>query len=732
MHRLHRRSKQRRISEIDRYCERFSQLADRKRAEVALVLAKESAEKAAEIAETAARAKSEFLTNMSHEIRTPMNGVLGMTELLSKSKLNDRQRKLVNTAHQSAETLLNIINDILDFSRIEAGKLAFDDTDFDVRDSVENAIEVLAESAQTKLLEVACLVSREVPRWVRGDPTRLRQIIFNLVGNAIKFTDSGEVVVRVGVDQSIESYVALSFEITDTGIGIAPEAMRRILEPFEQADGTITRKFGGTGLGLPIARQLIELMDGKLEIESEPGKGSTFHFMVKMMPSMPEHNQELDQQFELSDTKVLIIDDNATNREVLHYYLADTGAISEAAADGPRALQMLRDAVERNQPFDVALLDMMMPGMSGLEVAEAIKTDPTLAATHIIILSSMGRYADMDGSGDAQDTSFLTKPVRQSELLVQIGITLEAPRVERVSEPQQDPLTQELEDSAELRSLDATVLVAEDNPVNQEVIVSYLETLGCHIDVVTTGVQVLSAVAGFSYDLILMDCQMPDMDGLEATRQLRLQEQQHPPCRTPVIAVTANAFQGERERCLAAGMDDYVSKPFKYAELREILQRWLLREGETGATSHAPGDLACAVAEDHSSGLESEGILVDEKALGEIRKLQRQGAPSVLDKIIKIYLETSPKLLETLHNAIAEDKPASSVRQAAHSFKSTNANLGATRLADLCGEIEEMARQDLTTGAERILREIERLFPRVCNRLAAELQNTPRRGRGLS
>jgi HPt (histidine-containing phosphotransfer) domain-containing protein len=229
-----------------------------------------------------------------------------------------------------------------------------------------------------------------------------------------------------------------------------------------------------------------------------------------------------------------------------------------------------------------------------------------------------------------------------------------------------------------------------------------------------------------------MDCQMPDMDGLEATRQLRLQEQQHPPCRTPVIAVTANAFQGERERCLAAGMDDYVSKPFKYAELREILQRWLLREGETGATSHAPGDLACAVAEDHSSGLESEGILVDEKALGEIRKLQRQGAPSVLDKIIKIYLETSPKLLETLHNAIAEDKPASSVRQAAHSFKSTNANLGATRLADLCGEIEEMARQDLTTGAERILREIERLFPRVCNRLAAELQNTPRRGRGLN
>ena len=530
----------------------------------------------------------------------------------------------------------------------------------------------------------------------------------------------------MGVDQSIEAYVALSFEITDTGIGIAPEAMRRILEPFEQADGTITRKFGGTGLGLAITRQLIGLMDGKLEIESETGKGSTFRFMVKLMPSMPEHDQELEQQFELSHIKVLIIDDNATNREILHYYLADTGAISEAAADGPRGLQILRDAVERNHPFDIALLDMMMPGMSGLEVAEAIKTDPTLAATQIIILSSMGSCADMDGSDHAQDTAYITKPVRQSELLVQIGITAGLPCVEGVSEPCQDSSTQELESSAELGALGATVLVAEDNLVNQEVIVCYLESLGCHVSVVTTGVQVLSAVAGSSYDLILMDCQMPDMDGLEATRQLRLQEQSHPPCRTPVIAVTANAFQGERERCLAAGMDDYVSKPFKYAELREILQRWLQREGETGATSHAPGDLACAVAEDHSSGLESEGNLVDEKALDEIRKLQRQGAPSVLDKIIKLYLKTSPDLLETLHNAIAEDKSANSVRQAAHSFKSTNANLGATRLADLCGEIEEMARQDRTTGAEKILREIERLFPRVCDRLVAELQYTPR------
>jgi CheY-like chemotaxis protein/HPt (histidine-containing phosphotransfer) domain-containing protein len=712
---------------MDHYCSRFGQLADRKRAEVALVLAKENAEKAAEAAQDASRAKSEFLTNMSHEIRTPMNGVLGMTELLSQSELSDRQRKFVNTAHQSAETLLNIINDILDFSRIEAGKLDLDDADFDVRDTVENVVELLAESAQNKGVEIACLVSREVPRWVRGDPTRLRQIVFNLVGNGIKFTDSGEVVVRVGLDQRAEAFVALSFEISDTGIGIAPEAMRRIQEPFEQADGTITRKFGGTGLGLAIARQLIGLMGGNFEIESKPGKGSTFRFMVRLRPSLSEHNQESNRQFDLSDTKVLIIDDNATNREILHHYLAHSGAISEAAADGPRALQMLHDAVERNQPFDVALLDMLMPGMSGLEVAKAVETDPALAATRLIVLTSMGRYVDLEGSSHAQDMAFLTKPVRQSELLTQIGITVDAPCTEAVSQPQQDPLTRAPEGSEELSALDATVLVAEDNPVNQEVIVAYLATLGCRTDVVTTGVEVLSAVARSSYDLILMDCQMPDMDGLEATKQLRLQErQQHQPHRTPVIAVTANAFGGERERCLAAGMDDYVSKPFKHAELREILQHWLDLERSQGETGHALGDVAGALAEDHGSDLELEGGLLDEKALDDIRKLQKQGAPSLLDKIIKLYLETSPKLLETLHDTIAEDRSARSIREAAHGLKSCSVNLGATRLAALCGDIEEMARQDRTAGAEKILCEIERLYPEVCGRLAAELQDTPR------
>ena len=726
MYNTHRRSRQRRASGIDHYCSRFAQLADRKRAELALVLAKKNAEKAADAAQAASRAKSEFLTNMSHEIRTPMNGVLGMTELLSQSDLTDRQRKFVNTAHQSAETLLNIINDILDFSRIEAGKLDLDDADFDVRDTVETVVELLAKSAQSKGVEIACLVSHEVPRWVRGDPTRLRQIVFNLVGNGIKFTDSGEVVVRVGVDERTEAFVALSFEITDTGIGIAPEAVRRILEPFEQADGTITRKFGGTGLGLAIARQLIGLMGGNFEIEAEPGKGSTFRFMVKLKPSMSERKQELDQQFDLSGTKVLIIDDNATNREILHHYLAHSHAISAAAADGPRALQMLRDAVERNQPFDVALLDMLMPGMSGLEVAKAVKTDPALAATHLIVLTSMGRYADPEGSSRAQDMVFLTKPVRQSELLTQIGITVDAPCTEAVSEPQQDPLTRASEGSEELPALDATVLVAEDNPVNQEVIVAYLKTLGCRAHIVATGVEVLAAIARSSYDLILMDCQMPDMDGLEATKQLRLQEQQqHPPCRIPVIAVTANAFEGERERCLAAGMDDYVSKPFKGAELREILQRWLLRVGGQGEAGHAPGDVTGAVAEDHSSDPELEGALLDEKKLDDIRKLQKQGAPSVLDKIIKLYLETAPKLLANLHDTITEDGSASSIRQAAHGLKSSSANLGATRLAALCGEIEEMVRQDRTTGVKRILRDIERLYPEVSDRLTAELHGTP-------
>ncbi len=570
-----RRSRTRRTSLMDRYCSRLGQLAERDRAEVALRVGKENAEKAAEVARAASQAKTEFLAKMSHEIRTPMNGVLGMTDLLSRSELTDRQRKFVNIAQQSMKTLLNIINDILDFSRIEAGRLELDCTDFDVRSTVGEGIDLLAESAQNKGLEIACVVSREVPQRLQGDPNRLRQIIFNLVGNGIKFTDRGEVVVRVDVDETIEESTVLSFEITDTGIGIASQVEHRIMEPFEQADGTITRRFGGTGLGLTIAHQLIEMMGGEFSIDSALGKGSTFRFTARLRTPVAGHDQTSDQAFDLAGTKVLIVDDNATSRDILHYYLSDWGMVTEKAADGQQALQMLRAATDHHQPFDLALLDMTMPGISGIDVAQTIETDSELAVTRAIVLAPMGQQSDTTESTQSQNLTFLTKPVRESELQEQIGILMAASGEETIP-PAEHPFAPQPAPYDKETALDAKILLAEDNLVNQEVIREQLRALGRRVDVVATGLEALKALEQTSYDLILMDCQMPDMDGLEATAILRLREQQqNSKWRIPVIAITADVFEGECERCLEAGMDDYISKPFDQDALHVMLQRWL-------------------------------------------------------------------------------------------------------------------------------------------------------------
>ena len=585
MHRGQTRSRARKTPLMARYCAQFGQLMDRKRAETALMVAKENAEMAAHAAQAASRAKTEFLANMSHEIRTPMNGVLGMTDLLSRTDLTGRQRKLINTAHNSAETLLHIINDILDFSKIEAGKLVLDSVDFDLRNTVGDVLDLLAESAQIKNLELAYLLSHDAPRWVRGDPGRLRQVLLNLVGNAIKFTDCGEVVVRVDAGSRTDEAIVLSFEITDTGIGISSEVMEQILKPFEQADGSITRRFGGTGLGLTIARQLIEMMAGKLSIESEPGQGSRFYFTVTLSPPRLKCGQESDQPFEIAGARALIVDDTATNREILHYYLSGWGATSAAVADGKEALETLKGAAEQGQGFDIVLLDMMMPGMSGLEVAEAINEDPALASTHVILLTSMGRpWMPEEGSAPC-DLVCLTKPVRQSELFDQIGILLNAGPQESAPVPRHEGVPVSSATHSK-QALDAKVLLAEDNPVNQEVAKAYLQDLGCHVDTVPTGREALAAVQHNAYDLVLMDCQMPCMDGLEATTRLREWEVETAQSRRmPIIAVTANAFDGERERCLAAGMDDYMRKPFDQDDLLVMLQRWLTSEAETMGAS---------------------------------------------------------------------------------------------------------------------------------------------------
>ena len=718
----HKRGK--RSSLIDRYTANLGQLVDHRRAELALRAAKDNAEAASLAAQAANRAKTEFLAKMSHEIRTPMNGVLGMTDLLSRTELTDRQRKFVSTARQSAETLLNLIDDILDFSRIEAGKVELRHADFDVRGIVGDVIDLLAESAQSKGLEITYRFSRAVPQGLRGDSNRLRQIIFNLVGNAIKFTDQGEVVVRVDADQVADESVVLSFKVTDTGIGIPLEAMQHILRPFEQADGSITRRFGGAGLGLTITRQLIEMMDGELSIDSTPGSGSTIRFTVRLEPAAAAYDQDLVPQSSLEGTKVLIVDDNVTNRELLHYCLSEWSMVSESAADGYRALQMLRVAANRGEPFDLVLLDMMMPGMSGIEVAQAIKKEPSLGSTQIIVLTSMGRDGALDETWPSNIHAFLTKPVRQTELYDQIKRVMSVAVEQTVSpDPRLDATEPEPTEDSE-PTAGATVLLAEDNPVNQEVMREYLMALGCHVEVVETGLQAVAAFERTTYDLIFMDCQMPDMDGLDATMMLRLRErQQNRQPRTPIIAVTADAFEAQRERCLEAGMDDYIRKPFDQNDLSAILQRWLNHGGPLAATK-CESDVGARAPSKEPSDYEhlTQCEELDSSALSNIASLNRGGSNDNVDEIIRIYLDITPKYLADLRSAINASDVLGTERTA-HKLKSSSATLGAMKLAAQCRDLEHLAHEKTLDYALLHLSQIESSFEKIRGIFSASIES---------
>ena len=695
-------------------------------------------EKAKNAAEAASRAKSAFLATMSHEIRTPMNGVLGMTEMLLATELTEAQRNYTTLVKRSGEHLLVIINDILDFSKIEAGKLTIEYIGFNLWDLLDDIHNVYTPQAAAKGIGFDFDIANDIPVAICGDPNRLRQIMANLLGNAIKFTDQGRILARVRVAGEDAQKVKLRFEVHDTGIGISREARARIFNAFSQADDSTTRKYGGTGLGLAISKQLVELMGGAIGVDNAPERGSIFWFTVgfdkhRVDPDAPGHRQH-----SLEGLRVLVVDEQDGSRTELMRQLDTWGASCEGAASAAAAYERLLDAARAGRAFDAALLDMELTHTSGLALAAAIRAEPAGRATQLILLSPEKLAADPVQRREAGVAYQLVKPARAADLYACLaaraarlhGTPAAAPAQPGLDTASPAPTVAAARQPAGRRA--RRVLLAEDNPVNVEVAKAMLESLGLEAHCARNGEEALDAVRGGGWDAVLRDCQMPVMDGFAATSAIRRYEREAGRARTlPVIAITANALQGDREACLAAGMDDYLSKPFTQQQLAGVIGRWVSlplsaarHHGDPPAPPPAPpaaSPPAPAAVRTPAPPQPACHDPVNLAALDNIRALSRAGGDALVQKVVAAFVGDTPRHLAALRQSLAAGD-AEALRRIAHSLKSASANIGAARLAALCRDLEQCGRAGKVDGAAPLFAEMEREFLSVRESLNALLE----------